>query len=58
MAVFENRHPVTAAKFVNKRSLFILLPGVIRRLELKPNSEQKAENMFVDPPYCQTACWQ
>jgi hypothetical protein len=38
VAVFENRQPVTAAKFINKRSLFILLLGVIRRLELKPNS--------------------
>ncbi len=30
--VFENRQPVTEAKFINKSSLFILLPGVIRRL--------------------------
>jgi hypothetical protein len=37
--------------------LFILLLGVIRRLELKLNSEQKVENIFVAPPYCQTACW-
>ena len=29
------------------------LPGVIRRLELKPNSEQKVEHIFVAPPYCQ-----
>jgi len=57
VAVFENRQPVTAAKFINKGSLFILLPGVIRRLELKPISEQKAENIFVAPPYCQTECW-
>jgi hypothetical protein len=56
MAAFENRQPVTAAKFVNKSSLFILLPGVIRRLELKPIREQKAEHIFVAPPYCQTAC--
>ena len=56
VAVFENRQPVTAAKFINKNSLFILLLGVIRRLELKPNSEQKVENIFVAPPYCQTAC--
>jgi hypothetical protein len=41
VAVFENRQPVTAAKFIIKSSLFILLPGVIRRLELKPISEQK-----------------
>ena len=50
--------PVTAAKFINKSSLFILLLGVIRRLGLKPNREQKAENIFVAPPYCQTECWQ
>jgi len=47
LTVFENRQPVTAAKFINKCSLFILLPGFIRRLELKPISEQKAENIFV-----------
>jgi hypothetical protein len=35
------RQPVTAAEFIDKSSLFILLLGVIRRLELKPNSEQK-----------------
>jgi hypothetical protein len=58
VAAFENRQPVTAAKFINKSSLFILLLGFIRRLELKPNSEQKVENIFVAPPYCQTACWQ
>jgi hypothetical protein len=57
VAVFENRQPVTAAKFIIKSSLFILLLGFIRRLGLKLNSEQKAENMFVAPPYCQTACW-
>lgn len=51
---FENRQPVTAAKFINKSSVFILLPGVIRRLELI--SEQKVENIFVAPPYCQTEC--
>jgi hypothetical protein len=56
VAVFENRQPVTAAKFITKSSLFILLLGVIRRLELMPNSEQKVENIFVAPPYCQTAC--
>ena len=56
VAVFENRQPVTAAKFINKSSLFILLPGFILRLELKPISEQKVENIFVAPPYCQTAC--
>ena len=35
VAVFENRQPVNAAKFINKSSLFILLLGVIRQLELK-----------------------
>jgi hypothetical protein len=56
VAVFENRQLVTAAKFITKSSLFILLLGIIRRLELKLNSEQKVENMFVAPPYCQTDC--
>jgi len=56
VAAFEYRQPRTADKFIHKSSLFILLLGVIRRLELKPNSEQKAENIFVAPPYCQTAC--
>jgi hypothetical protein len=56
VVVFENRLPVTAAKFIYKCSLFILLPGVIRRLELKPNNEKKVELIFVAPPYCQTAC--
>ena len=51
------RLPVTAAKFIIKCSLFILLSGVIHRLELKPISEQKVENMFVAPPYCQTECY-
>jgi len=51
VAVFENRKPVTAAKFINKSPLFILLPGVIRRLERKLISEQKVENVFVAPPY-------
>jgi len=56
VAVLENRQPVTTAKFITKSSLFILLLGVIRRLEHKPISEQKVENMFVSPPYCQTEC--
>jgi hypothetical protein len=47
--------PVTTAKFINKWSLFILLAVGIRRLELKPNSEQKVENISVALPYCQTA---
>ncbi len=41
MAVFENRQPVTEAKFINKSSLFILLLGVILLLGLKLNREQK-----------------
>jgi hypothetical protein len=56
VAVFENRQAVTAAKFITKSSLFILLLGVIRRLELKPNSEQKAEYISAAPPYCQATC--
>jgi hypothetical protein len=56
VAVFENRQPITAAKFITKSSLFILMLGFIRRLELKLNSEQKVENIFVAPPYCQTEC--
>ena len=35
VAVFENRQPVTAAKFITKSTLFILLLGFIRRLEMK-----------------------
>jgi hypothetical protein len=41
VAAFENSQPVTAAKFINKSSLFILLPSVIHRLGLKLISEQK-----------------
>jgi hypothetical protein len=50
------RLPVTAAKYITKSSLFILLPGVIRQPELMPISEQKAEDIFVQPPYSQAAC--
>ncbi len=49
VAAFENRQPVTKAKFINKSSLFIQVPGVIRRLEIKLISEQKAENIFRRP---------
>jgi hypothetical protein len=56
VGVFENRQAVTAAKFITKRSLFIILLGVIRPLELKPNSEQKDEDLSVAPPYWQTEC--
>ena len=38
---FEKRQPVTEIKFINKSSLFILLLGVIRRLERKPIKKQK-----------------
>ncbi len=41
VAVFENRHPVTEAKFIDKSSLFILLLVIIRRLGLKLSSETK-----------------
>ena len=41
MAVFENRQPVTAAKFINKSSLFILLLGVIRQPEQKLIAHKK-----------------
>jgi hypothetical protein len=51
VVVFENRQPVTVAKFINKSSLFILLPGVTRLLELKPDNEQKVEHIFIAPPY-------
>jgi len=33
--------PSTEAKFIIKSSLFILLPGFVRRLELKPISNKK-----------------
>ena len=47
--IFYDRQPVTAAKFINKSSLFILLLGVIRRLERKLNSEQKVEKYIRRP---------
>jgi hypothetical protein len=51
------RLPVTEAKFINKSSLFILLPGVIRWLELKPDSELKAGHIFVALPYSKGRLW-
>jgi len=30
----------------------------VRQPELKPDSEQKAEDIFVVPPYSQAECWQ
>ena len=56
VAAFETRLPATAAKFINKCSFFMVLLHDIRQLELKPNSEQKVEHIFVAPPFCQTAC--
>jgi hypothetical protein len=56
VAVIENRQPVTAAKFITKSSLFILLLIIIRLPKPKLISELKAEHIFVAPPYCQTAC--
>jgi hypothetical protein len=50
VAEFENRQPVTTAKFINKSSLFIQMFGVIRLLKLKSNSEQKVEHLLVAPP--------
>ena len=49
VAAFENRQFVTAAKFITKSLLFILLLGFIRRLEPKLNSEQKVENIYSSP---------
>jgi len=52
VAEFETRLPGTNADVKYKSSFFILLLGVIRLLKLKLNSEQKAEKIFVAPPYC------
>jgi hypothetical protein len=41
VAVLENRQTGTAAEFIIKSSLLILLLGLIRRLELKQINEQK-----------------
>jgi hypothetical protein len=49
------RQAGTDAKYITKSSILILLPGVILQPELKPNSNPIAEDMFVQPPYCQTA---
>jgi hypothetical protein len=40
VVVFENRQPLTAAKFITKSSLLVLSLGIIRRLELMLNSGQ------------------
>ncbi len=42
VAAFENRQPVTEVKFITKSSLFILLPGIIRQMVLKPNRQTKS----------------
>lgn len=46
----------TAAKFINISLLFIPMTGFTLRLVLMLNIEQKADYIFVAPPYCQTAC--
>src|SRR6266542_3462686 len=51
---FNNRNRRQFYKFINKSSLFILLLGVIRRLELSPNSEQMLKIYSSPRPYCQT----
>jgi hypothetical protein len=56
VAAFENRQPVTAAKFIIKSSLFFLLLGVIRQLGLKPNNEQKVEHIFVARHIAKPTC--
>jgi len=58
VAVFENRqtepkpNKITNDEDKYKSSIEKVQPGLL------PNSEQKAEHIFVAPPYCQTACWQ
>ena len=47
VVVFEKCQLVTAVKFINKSSLFMLLLGIIRWLDLKPISEKKDEHIFV-----------
>ena len=49
VAAFENRQLLIAAKFINISSLFILLPGVIRRKELKRLANNKM-SMYSSPP--------
>jgi hypothetical protein len=62
VAAFENRQPVTAAKFITKSSLFILLLGVIRRLELEPVEENKklrtcsSLHHIAKPPVVRSCC--
>jgi hypothetical protein len=47
------RLPGAAADKGYKSSLFILLLGVIHLLKPELISDQKAENIFAAPPYCQ-----
>jgi hypothetical protein len=51
------RQPVTDVKSINKSSLFILLPGMIRWLGLKLDSELKAGHIFVALPYSKGRLW-
>ena len=53
---FEKRSPGTAADWKTNVQDKLQKFSVIRRPELKPISEQKAENIFVAPLYSQTAC--
>jgi hypothetical protein len=39
--LIENRQPVTVLKFISKNSMFIILSGVINRVELMPISNKK-----------------
>jgi hypothetical protein len=56
VSVFENRGPGTAHEFIDKNSLLILSFTLIRRMNLKLDSEQKFQNLFFALPSCQTAC--
>jgi hypothetical protein len=47
VAVFENRQPVTAAKFITKCSLFILMLAVIRRPAILPNRMLAVRCLFL-----------
>jgi hypothetical protein len=50
VAVYENRQPVTAVKFINKSSLFIVFLSIIRLPKLKVGSEQETGKTFVALP--------
>jgi hypothetical protein len=53
VAAFENRQPITEAKFINKNSWFY---GSVLFVGWKPKliSEQKVQNIFTAPSYYQT----